>query len=93
MSNYTTASSLLAAVVMGAALALALVLWRSADRIADPRLRWIAGGFGIFAAKHAFSIYTIQVTVAHHEVTEMIGTAFDVAMIACMSMPLLLRRA
>ncbi len=91
MSNYTLASTLFATVVLAAATALCLVMWRAASRLGDRRLRFIAGGFAILAAKSAFSIYTIQVPRWHHEVTEMMGAAFDVALVACMAAPFLLR--
>lgn len=61
-------------------------------RLGDRRLRFIAAGFGVLAVKHAVSIYTIRVPVFHHEVTEMIGTVFDVAVVACMAAPILLGR-
>lgn len=88
MSNFITLSTVFGFVVLTAATALAIVIWRASQRIGERRLRFIAFGFGILAIKSAFSIYTIQQAVAHHEVTEMVGTAFDVAMVACMAAPL-----
>ncbi|MGB0652122.1 MAG: hypothetical protein ACPGQL_02880 [Thermoplasmatota archaeon] len=93
MSDYTTASSLLLAIVAGGALALALVTWSAADRLGDVRLRWIAAAFGIFFVKSCYSIYTIQVPVWHHELTELAGAVFDVAMVACLAAPLMRRGA
>ncbi|MGB1585771.1 MAG: hypothetical protein ACPHID_01840 [Thermoplasmatota archaeon] len=88
MSNFTTASTIFAALVLAAATALAIIIWRASERLGERRLRFIAGGFAVLALKSAVSILSIQHTIAHHEVTEAIGTAFDVAMISLMAAPL-----
>lgn len=92
MSDLTTASTSFAAIVVAAGVALSLIIWQASTRLGDPRLRFIAAGFGILAVKNIVSIYTIQVPKLHHEVTEFIGAVFDVAMVACLAAPLLMSR-
>lgn len=66
-------------------------MWRASNHVGNQNLRWIAGGFMFLAAKSAFSIVTIRHEVAHHEVTEMIGSTFDVAIVLSMAAPFFLR--
>lgn len=92
MSDYTNISTLALAVVAAAAFGLGITMWTAADRLAQPKVRFVAAGFFVLVAKCLFSIYSIQVRFLHHEVLEMIGGLFDLAMVVLMATPFWLRR-
>lgn len=92
MSDYTNVSTAVLATVAAAALGLALTMWVASNRLAQPKVRYVAAGFFVLFGKCLFSIYTIQVRVLHHEVFEMIGALFDMAMVVLMAAPFWMRR-
>lgn len=92
MSDYTNVSTAVLAAVAAAALGLALTLWLASNRLAQPKVRFVAVGFFVLFAKALFSIYTIQVRFLHHEILEVLGSVFDMAMVLLMAAPFWMRR-
>lgn len=92
MSDYTNVSTAVLAAVAAAALGLAVTMWIASTRLAQPRVRYVAAGFFVLFLKALFSIYSIQVRFLHHEILEMIGSLFDMAMVALMAAPFWMRR-
>ena len=92
MSDYTNLSTGAIAVVAVAAVGLGITMWVASHRLAQPKVRYLAAGFFVLFAKSLFSIYSIQTRILHHEVFEMIGAFFDVAMMVLMATPFWMRR-
>ena len=92
MSDYTNVSTAVLAAVAAAALGLAITMWVASNRLAQPKVRFVAAGFFVLFVKALFSIYSIQVRLLHHEILEMIGSLFDMAMVILMAAPFWMRR-
>lgn len=91
MSNLTLASASIIGIVVLAGAALGTVVFLSARRIEDSRLRYVAAGFYVLAINGLFSIYTIKDRTLHHEVTEAIGAILDAVMVFLFACPLWMR--
>lgn len=92
MSDFTNVSTAVLATVAAAALGLAITMWVASNRLAQPKVRYVAGGFFVLFVKCLFSVYSIQMRALHHEVFEMIGALFDMAMVLLMAAPFWMRR-
>lgn len=92
MSDYTNVSTAVLATVAAAALGLAVTMWIASGRLAQPKVRFVAAGFFVLFVKCLFSIYSIQVRVLHHEILEVVGSLFDMAMVILMAVPFWMRR-
>lgn len=92
MSDYTNVSTAVLATVAAAAFGLAITMWIASNRLAQPKVRFVAAGFFVLFVKCLFSIYSIQVHRIHHEVYEMIGSLFDMTMVLLMAAPFWMRR-
>ena len=91
MSDFTNLSTVVLAVVATAAFGLGITMWIAANRLAQPKVRYVAAGFFVLVIKSLFSIYCIQTRILHHEVLEMIGGAFDMTMVLLMAAPFWMR--
>ncbi len=92
MSDFTNLSTAVLAVVATAAFGLGVTMWVAAHRLAQPKVRFLAAGFFVLVTKCLFAIYCIQTRILHHEVEEMIGAFFDMAMVLLMAAPFWMRR-
>ena len=92
MTDFTNLSTVALSVVATAAFGLGITMWIAANRLAQPKVRFVAAGYFVLVAKCLFSIYSIQTRVLHHEVLEMIGGVFDMAMVLLMAAPFWMRR-
>lgn len=91
MADYTLLSTTVVTVVAIAGAALAIVFFLAARRIEDRRLYYVALGFGMLFVRGTFSVYSIQADGIHHEVSELLGAVFDMAMVTFFAAPFWLR--
>ena len=91
MSDFTNLSTAVLSGVAAAALGLAITMWVASNRLAQPKVRFVAAGFFVLFVKGLFSIYCIQTQLLHHEVLEMIGGLFDLTMVLLMATPFWMR--
>ena len=91
MSDYTFLSTTVVSVVAFAGAALAIVFWLAARRLDDKRLGYVSLGFVMLFMRGMFSIYSIQTQALHHEISELIGALFDIAMVAFFAAPFWMR--
>lgn len=85
----SVAVSLVVAIV--AALLVGLALGAARKR-ANPALRWVALAFAVFAAKNVFSAVNVATHVVPHDAIELSLSLFDMALLALLCIPLVLRR-
>ena len=92
MSDFTNLSTAVLSGVAVTAVGLAITMWVASNRLAQPKVRFVAAGFFVLFAKCLFVIYCIQTNLFHHEVLEMFGGLFDLAMVLLMATPFWMRR-
>ncbi|MEK6986227.1 MAG: hypothetical protein AABX89_07585 [Candidatus Thermoplasmatota archaeon] len=92
MSNFTTLSSVTLTIVGAVALALGLALWAASVRVGQMRLRFVAAGFFVLAAKSVIVILLIhQAAEIHHEVVQSLDAVMDLVAVLLVATPFVLR--
>lgn len=84
----SSATSLLVGLV---AVALAVLALRARARSGSRNLAFVAAAFLVFAVKSAFSAYNVQTHVIAHDLIELGLSLFDLAILALLVLPLLLK--
>jgi hypothetical protein len=92
MSNFTTVSSITLMAVGAASLALAALLWAASLRVGQPKLRWVAAGFGVLCAKSLFILLTIHTWGLDHERVQTVDALADLLAVVLVAVPFLWRR-
>jgi hypothetical protein len=91
VSNFTTLSSLTLAAVGAVSLALGVMMWIASHRAAEPRLRWVAAGFGVMFAKSVFIVLTIHTLGLDHEKVQSADALFDLVALLLVASPFFMR--
>ena len=91
MSNFTTLSSLILALVGAVSLALAIVFWVASNRIGNMRLRLVSSGFMVLCGKSLFIILTIHQFGLDHETVQTFDAVFDLIAVLLIVTPFLVR--
>lgn len=78
--------------VVGLVAALLVVLAvRARRRSGNPQLAYVAGAFGVFVARSAFSAYNVQTHAVPHDEIELVLSLLDLLILILLCIPFVLR--
>ena len=89
IAGLSAATSLVVALLAALLAALALGALRKRGNRA---LGWVAAAFGVFAVKNVFSAVNVSTHLVEHDVIELVLSLFDLAILALLFTPFVLRK-
>ncbi len=92
MTNYAGITTITIGAVAAISLFIAILLWVAADRVGNPKIRWVSAGFFVMAAKSVFIAAAIFTAFLAHELVELVDAVFDLLVVLLVAAPFLMRK-
>ena len=92
MTNYAGITTITIGAVAAISLFIAILLWVAADRVANPKIKWVSAGFFVMALKSVIIAAAILTSFLAHELVELVDAVFDLLVVLLVAAPFLMRR-
>lgn len=91
MTNFAALTSVTISLVAAISFLIALGLWVAANRVGNPKIRWVSAGFFAMAFKSVLIAAAIGTGFLQHEIVELVDAVFDLLAVTLVAAPFLMR--
>lgn len=91
MTNFAGITAVTITIVAAISFLIAVAIWVAAIRVGNPKIRWIAAGFFVMAAKSVLIAFALGTGFLQHEIIELVDAVFDLLVVVLVAAPFLMK--
>lgn len=91
MTSFSGLTAITISAVAAISFLIALGLWIAANRVGNPKIRWVSAGFFVMAGKSILIAVAVSTGFLQHEIIELVDALLDLVAVLFVAAPFLMR--